>query len=629
MTINLIHLLLGFLIFFLIAYGARLVIRHLAAPPPVETIVMLVLLVLFIVWLVGEFGLSGPVIRIGEIGLYTAISAWSEAMSVKIIHGDCRAILPTLPAESVQCVVTSPPYFGLRSYLPDGHPDKALEIGLKQSPQEYVDELVAVFREVRRVLRRSGVVFLNLGDSYATDTKGSGGKMAKQVRNAGAFFSPRKFTHDLKPKDLMMIPARVALALQADGWWLRSDIIWHKPNPMPESCSDRPTSAYEHVFLLTKAERYFYDAGAIAEPLQTDPKENYPARAKITGRGSQSYTTAHNGSPSQDKSGGFPPRDDVTRNARNVWTITTCPYPEAHFATFPPELAERCIKAGTSEKGCCPGCGAPWARVVERESRPNCTGTGQKHNGTYYRYNPGGGVSNDRRNATTTGWAPSCVCPAHDPIPCTILDPFAGAGTSLVVASRLQRNSIGIELNAEYVELINRRLYDDAPLFAETIHQPVAPSSYVMADIGQLDLMTGLVPRPSQTRDAVRVASRPDERHAHWSPEEIRARGFDPASGARLNPLAGGGIDGVSRSEPSLGRAGAAGSPPAPLSASARSYLKPEQLLQVQVIEQLRPRLVAGAKLIAINGELPGGSGCSGCGRPCARQWAMRPERLT
>lgn len=326
---------------------------------------------------------------------------------ITLLEGDCREVLKTLPAESVQCCVTSPPYFGLRSYLPDSHPDKELEIGAERHMADYIAAMVEVFRQVRRVLRPDAVMFANLGDSYATGagavgSRPGGGKQGDRwASGVGAMTNANRLPQaGLKPKDLMMIPARVAIALQADGWYLRSDIIWHKPNPMPESVTDRPTKSHEYVFLLTKAERYFYDAKAIAEPLQTDPKENYPARAKVTGRGNQSYTNAHNGSPSQDKSGGFPPASDLTRNARSVWTIATRPYTGAHFAVMPSELAERCIKAG---------------------SRPGDT----------------------------------------------VLDPFFGAGTTGLVADRLGRQCIGIELHPGNVAQSSARITGDAPLFAE------------------------------------------------------------------------------------------------------------------------------------------------------------------
>jgi DNA modification methylase len=260
-------------------------------------------------------------------------------MSLDLLTGDAFTLLPTLPAESVHCCVTSPPYWGLRDY---GNPD---QIGIETTPAEYVEKLVAIFREVRRVLRADGTLWLNLGDSYAMTTKGSSGKGDKQITNAGTLLNDRrwKIPCELKPKDLVGIPWRVAFALQADGWYLRSDIIWSKPNPMPESVTDRPTKAHEYVFLLAKSERYYYDAEAIKESSLTgDPRKPY-APGQVDARG--------NG---HDRNGGAPRTAgkkvvDIPwqyRNKRSVWTFSTCPTPDAHFATYPIDLVETCILAG-------------------------------------------------------------------------------------------------------------------------------------------------------------------------------------------------------------------------------------------------------------------------------------------
>jgi DNA modification methylase len=400
-------------------------------------------------------------------------------MTVTIHTGDCRDVLRTLPDASVHCCVTSPPYFGLRDYGVSG------QIGLETTPQQFVDELVSVFREVRRVLRDDGTMWLNLGDSYAGSGRGGyaggastlngttegqdnsriarGSQLAAglQARQVGAGALGRAWVPppaDLKQKDLIGIPWMVAFALRADGWYLRQDIIWAKPNPMPESITDRCTKAHEYLFLLSKSARYYYDADAIAEGLQTDPKENYPARAKITGRGEQGAADARG--DDRDKSGGFPPRNRgttprhaahpntcdqrgldavprlpravgnkshkyvdlyeaseseehrtkaglmkiadtayLTRNKRSVWTVATSPFSEAHFATFPPALIEPCILAGCSIGG-------------------------------------------------------------------TVLDPFGGAGTTGLVADRLQRNAILIELNPEYAAMQRRRINNDAGMFS-------------------------------------------------------------------------------------------------------------------------------------------------------------------
>ena len=308
--------------------------------------------------------------------------------SQRIIPGDCIAVLRTLPDASVHCCVTSPPYWGLRDYGHDG------QIGLEATPEAYVARMVEVFREVRRVLRDDGTLWMNLGDSYAS----TGGDLNKRkpgfsctgharlVVSGGAKPGNRTPPDGLKPKDLVGIPWRVAFALQADGWWLRQDIIWHKPNPMPESVRDRCTKAHEYVFLLTKSERYFYDADAVSEAAATAGQAGlgfYPMRAAAMRR-------KPSGNEAKNPSDGIRPS---TRNRRSVWTITTKPYSGAHFAVMPPDLVEPCIKAGCPEGG-------------------------------------------------------------------TVLDPFAGSGTTLAVAAELGRNAIGCELNPEYIALAERRIKD-------------------------------------------------------------------------------------------------------------------------------------------------------------------------
>lgn len=251
-----------------------------------------------------------------------------------IIPGDCRETLKTLPAESVQTCVTSPPYFGLRDY---GH---AAQIGLEETPEQYVAQLVEVFREVRRVLRDDGTLWLNLGDSYAGngaayDDSSSTLKGSKQSTRMGAKRQVKR-GDGLKPKDLIGIPWRVAFALQADGWWLRQDIIWAKPNPMPESIKDRCTKAHEYVFLLSKSASYFFDAEAIQESAVGTNRHDLTG-----GRYAPPGQSEHSGSRTSERE--LP----GTRNRRSVWNICTKPYAGAHFATMPPELAALCIQAGS------------------------------------------------------------------------------------------------------------------------------------------------------------------------------------------------------------------------------------------------------------------------------------------
>jgi DNA modification methylase len=334
------------------------------------------------------------------------VSAWN-----RVAIGDCRALLRDLPDGVFQTCVTSPPYFGLRDY------GMAAQIGLEKTPDAYVAELVAVFAEVRRVLREDGTLWLNLGDSYANDAKwggSSGGLHASDLHGNTGIGRGKKST-GLKSKDLIGIPWRVAFALQADGWYLREDIIWHKPNPMPESVTDRCTRAHEYLFHFAKSPRYYHDADAIREPLAQSsvarlaqpalavqagsqrqpgrggrptvawkPRSSGNIERKIAGEAENGRTNTHLGSS-------VPWTDDGSgRNRRSVWTVTTKPYRGAHFAVMPEALVEPCILAG---------------------SRPEDV----------------------------------------------VLDPFLGSGTVARVAQRLGRLWFGCELNPAYAALIAER----------------------------------------------------------------------------------------------------------------------------------------------------------------------------
>ncbi len=371
-------------------------------------------------------------------------------MTWTIKLGDWIDVLRTMPDESAQCCVTSPPYWGLRDYGVPG------QLGLERTPDEYVAKIVAGFREVRRVLRNDGTLWLNLGDSYANDTKWGGTTGGKHA--AGLHGEPigrAKRNTGLKAKDLVGIPWMVAFALRSDGWYLRQDIIWAKPNPMPESVTDRCTKSHEYIFLLSKSQKYYFDQESILEPVSANTharlsqdvqnqigSERVPGKTngnmKAVGRNSWKGSEFHTGKTGEHQLGraqkdrkqlpetqsnlaeyrdsqrklaaaGSGIKNNSSfdaamaimpeeRNKRSVWTVTTQGYSEAHFATFPPKLIEPCILAGCPEGG-------------------------------------------------------------------TVLDPFSGAGTTGLVATRFNRNFIGIELNPEYIAMASRRIEQDRPLF--------------------------------------------------------------------------------------------------------------------------------------------------------------------
>ena len=321
-----------------------------------------------------------------------------------ILIGDVREQLKQLADQSVNCVVTSPPYWGLRDYGNDG------QIGLEQEPEDFINELVSVFREVKRVLRDDGTLWLNIGDSYSGSGKGTAGNLGKK-------HNERHLEHKTggliptgtKPKDLVGIPWMLAFALRADGWYLRQDIIWHKPNPMPESVRDRCTKAHEYIFLLSKSPKYYFDSEAMKEPAKY-PFDNRGARADSRAGTSMNSVGGKTGirfggnkygdsdDPKHSTKSGNEYIATGTRNKRSVWSVTTRPFKGAHFATFPPALIEPCILAGCPEGG-------------------------------------------------------------------TVLDPFFGAGTTGLVAQRHNRKWIGCELNPEYAAIAQARIESESTLF--------------------------------------------------------------------------------------------------------------------------------------------------------------------
>ncbi len=377
-----------------------------------------------------------------------------------ILKGNALEVLKTLPDGCVQCVVTSPPYFALRSYLPDGHADKAQEIGLESTPAQYIARLVEVFSEIKRVLRRDGVLWMNIGDSYGSGEVGrhdsvQGRRIGRSLTTSKA--ARREQRQRVSSKQLLGIPWHVAFALQEDGWILRSDCIWHKPTAMPESVTDRPTKAHEYLFLFVKSERYFYDAEAI--------KEGVTGGAHVRGGGTHVKTVAPGQGIKANSSFESAVRHLVSsRNKRSVWSVYAEACPEAHFAVMPTKLVEPCILAGTSPLAC-ETCGAPWRRIVEREGG---TWEERKAKGAPGRYGlhgakgiTGGGPNGDLGSSAsvTVGWQPTCRCQENTGGGrCIVLDPFMGAGTVGLVAAQLGRDYLGIELNATYIEMAEQRI---------------------------------------------------------------------------------------------------------------------------------------------------------------------------
>ena len=433
---------------------------------------------------------------------------WPEQIN-QVVCADVLDYLREIPDAVVQTCITSPPFWGLRDYgtatweggdaeCDHQPPDEAGEtnkptagqrqhagrfsgptcykcgavridkqLGLEATPELFVEKMVEVFREVRRVLRDDGCIWVNLGDSYAKEGM-SGLSLHGETSTTGKPNpqAPIKkiIPPGLKPKDLCMIPARVAMALRADGWYLRSDIIWHKKNPMPESVTDRPTKSHEYLFLLSKSQKYYYDADAIREPNITvgDSRED---RGRHTYKGKCDGTTGTQQAAVTINSLG--------RNKRTVWTIATEPCPHAHFATFPTKLVEPCILAGSSEKGQCPKCGKPWVRETETNLVPTKkaakTFVIDKRDFTADNNDQGSNRQKDGHKSgyinrvTTLGWRPGCEC-SGEPVPQIVLDPFCGKGTTAKRAKELGREYLTCDLNEEYcalarMELAQRELF--------------------------------------------------------------------------------------------------------------------------------------------------------------------------
>ena len=380
---------------------------------------------------------------------------------IKILQGNCIDKIKELDDNSIDCVVSSPPYFGLRDYGVDG------QFGLEKTYHDYLANTVKVFETFKTKLKDTATIWWNVGDSYHNyrPTNNKQGMYKKPDYPKQSIAGNRQDLpkhslkrnqryQEIKEKDLMMIPNRVAIALQDAGWYIRSEIIWHKPNPMPESVRDRPTSCHEKIWLITKNKKYYYDAESIKEPAKDwgtrDRKKGSafvdatPGRSKQTGGKDCNFA-------------------EKGRNKRNVWTITTKPFKDAHFATFPKDLIEPCIKAGCPEKVCVK-CGKPQVKQFYRDKstlpvkRNKRDGDGDRAvGGVYQKWL--------EENPPQIKIKPSCDCNA-DFKPGVVLDPFGGSGTTGIVASLNNRNAILIELNQNYIDITNKRIDKEVGLFS-------------------------------------------------------------------------------------------------------------------------------------------------------------------
>lgn len=436
-------------------------------------------------------------------------------MEYEIKTGNCVEVMSKMDADSVDTIITSPPYWGLRDYGGDGQVwgshlctrdddtyvshewdvyerpsensrknDNSLQLksaywepqeqafckhcdawfgqlGLEPTPEQYVKNMVQVFREARRILKPEGTLWLNLGDSYCAGTRKS--TTPQTMHNGDARDVPLNRRNEasgyLKNKDLVGIPWRVAFALQEDGWWLRQDIIWAKPNCMPESVTDRCTKNHEYVFMFTKSAKYYFDNEAIKEPTKGGASSKKPAKEQTFRYGDDDSWAVEGDRSRIMKATGIAharTKDYQKRNKRSVWWVSPKPFKQAHFAVFPIELIEPMVLAGTSAYGCCAECGAPWKRIVEGVA------TKAPSTGNHVNMTQTGGKGTERLNGSqkdyyTVGWRPTCECDA-DVVPSVVFDPFGGSGTTVVTALKNGRNAIIAELKEEYVEIAKERI---------------------------------------------------------------------------------------------------------------------------------------------------------------------------
>jgi len=339
-----------------------------------------------------------------------------------LLHGDSKDVLQDFPDNCIHTVVTSPPYWQLRDYF------AADQLGQEATPEEYVKNLVEILREVKRVLRKDGSLWLNIGDGYNNSSGFERTTDWKRKGRKGGSSDKKAFKHKtIKIKELIGMPWRVAFALQEDGWYLRCDIIWEKSNPMPDGVKDRPTRGHEYVFLLTKSPKYYYDYYRVLEDTEEQPEQiqGFGANEQEgTYRMDQERTFEHYGK----------------RNKRSVWKTSVSTFKGKHFATYPPKLIEPMIMATTCEKGCCVDCGTPWVRQFEKEKV-------EADNGKGYAL-----------KLVDKGWIKGCSCKTDEVKRCLVLDPFNGSGTTGIVSFKYDQNYIGIDTNQEYLDIARENI---------------------------------------------------------------------------------------------------------------------------------------------------------------------------
>jgi DNA modification methylase len=345
----------------------------------------------------------------------------------QLLCGKSQDVLKSFKDNTFQAVVTSPPYWQLRDYFAEG------QLGQEKTPEEYIENLVNIFREVKRVLRKDGVVWLNIGDSYNNSSGFCRAKEEWQREGRKGGSSDKKaFKHNvIKKKDLVGMPWSVAFALRADGWYLRCDVCWQKENPMPDGAKDRPTRGHEYIFMLTKSAKYYYDYYATLEDTKGKPisSQRFGSRhQKGTFRQDQERVFEHYGK----------------RNIRSVWTTAVSRFRGGHFATFPPELIEKPILGSASEKGCCPKCYAPWRRLTEKK-----TVDGQLE-------------------LLSTGWEPTCSCGVKKTERCLVLDPFNGVATTGVVSLKHNHYYVGVDVSEEYLQISRERFISEDDIFKDS-----------------------------------------------------------------------------------------------------------------------------------------------------------------